>query len=141
MMIMMLVAAAWAQQEVSVSRQAPAMIIEAGGYVSYDVTVTNAGDAARPEGVVEARFASAGGKSDSHAEFRVPALLPGHSKQLHVGPFKVAEAGEHFLHLDGKPADSFVAYGRGTGYSILAGLALAGAGAALLVVRYIRRRT
>jgi hypothetical protein len=138
----MIVAAAWAQQEVSVSRQAP-LIIEAGGYVAYDVTVTNAGDAATPEGVVAARFASAGGKSDSHAKFAVPPLLPGHSKQLHVGPFKVAEAGAHFLHLDdGKPADSFVAYGRGTGYSILAGVALVGAGAALLLVfrRYVRSR-
>lgn len=135
----MTVAAAWAQQEVSVSRQGP-LIIEAGGYVSYDVTVTNAGDAATPKGVVAAHLTSAGGKSDSRAEFAVPPLLPGHSKQLHAGPFKIAEAGEHFLHLDGRPADSFVAYGRGTGYSILAGVALVGAGAALLLVRYMRRR-
>ena len=119
-------------------RHAP-VIIEAGGYVSYDVTVTNAGDAPAAESDLAARFVSAGGKSDSHAEFTVPPLLPGQSKQLHVGPFKAAEAGEHSLYLDGGLADSFVAHGQGTGYGAAAGVALACAGI-LLVAWYLRMR-
>lgn len=131
--------AAWAQQEVSVLRQSPnaIMIIEAGGYVSYEAIVTNTGDAVADESVLYTRFVSAGGRSYSQAEFTVPSLSAGQSKHLHLGPFKVMQAGEHFLFL-GKadnsmnPADSFIAYGSGTGNAILVGTAIASAGGALL---------
>jgi hypothetical protein len=87
---------------------------------------------------------SAGGKSDSRAEFVIPSLAPGQVKQLHLGPFKVAEAGEHFLYLglEGivEPADSFVAYRDGTGNTIVAGAAIAGAGV-VLVAWYLKKRT
>ena len=136
-----LVLAAWAQQEISVSRQSPA-IIEAGDYVSYEANVTNAG-AATWEGTLKVHFMSAGGKSDSRAEFAIPSLTPGQTKQLHLGPFKVTEAGEHFLYLgteNVEPADSFVAYGNGTGNAAVAGAAIAGAGVAL-VAWYLKKRT
>lgn len=125
------------------SRQSPAIIIEAGDYVSYEATVTNAGGAAPGEGTLQAHFVSAGGKSDSQAEFAVPPLAPGQSKHLHLGPFKVAQAGDHFLYLgtDGAElADSFVAYGDGTGNAAVAGVAIASAGGAL-VAWYLRNRT
>ena len=139
-----LVLAAWAQQEISVLRQSPA-IIEAGDYVSYEATVANAGASAEEE-TLQVRFVSAGGESDSRAEFTIPSLAPGQTKQLHVGPFKVAEAGEHFLYLgteSAEPAelaDSFIAYSDGAGNVAVAGAAMAGAGGAL-VVWYLKKRT
>jgi hypothetical protein len=141
LILAVLVLAAWAQQEISVSRQSPA-IIEAGDYVSYEATVTNAG-APASEGALQVHFVSAGGKSDSRAEFTIPSLAPGQTKQLHLGPFKVVEAGEHFLYLgteNVEPADSFVAYGAGTGNAAVAGAAVAGAGGAL-VAWYLKKRT
>lgn len=137
--VVVFVLAAWAQQEISVSRQSPA-IIEVGSYISYEATVTNAG-AAASEGTMQVHFVSAGGKSDSRAEFAIPSLAPGQSKQLHLGPFKVAEAGEHFLYLDMEgagPADSFVAYRDGTGNTIVAGATIAGAGV-VLVAWYLKK--
>ena len=139
-----LVLAAWAQQEISVLRQSPA-IIEAGDYVSYEATVANASASAEEE-TLQVRFVSAGGESDSRAEFTIPSLAPGQTKQLHVGPFKVAEAGEHFLYLgteSAEPAelaDSFIAYSDGAGNVAVAGAAMAGAGGAL-VVWYLKKRT
>lgn len=133
--------AAWAQQEISVSRQSPVMI-EAGDYVSYEATVANAG-ASTWEGTLKVHFVSAGGKSDSLAEFAIPSLAPGQTKQLHLGPFKVAEDGEHFLYLGteiAEPADSFVAYADGTGNAAVVGAAMAGAGGVLLAW-YLKKRT
>lgn len=155
--IVVLVLVAWAQQEVTVSRQSPAIIIEAGHYVSYEATVTNLGDASTGEGKLQAHFVSAaGGKSDSQAEFAVPPLAPGQSKQLHLGPFKVVQAGEHLLYVgmdndddddgDGSSgggadelADSFVAYADGTGNAAVAGAAIAGAGG-VLVAWYLKKK-
>ena len=136
-----LVLAAWAQQEISVLRQSPA-IIEVGDYVSYEATVANAGASAEGE-TLQVRFVSAGGESDSRAEFTIPSLAPGQTKQLHLGPFKVAEAGEHFLYLgteSAEPTDSFIAYSDGAGNVAVAGAAVAGAGGAL-VVWYLKKRT
>lgn len=139
---MVLVFAAWAQHEISVSRQSPA-IIEAGDYVSYEASVANTADASA-EVSLQVHFLSvAGGKSDSRAEFTVPGLAPGQTTELHLGPFKVAEAGEHFLYLGADKvelADSFVAYSDGTGNVVMASAVIACAGGALVTL-YLKSRT
>lgn len=156
---------AWAQEglsaDVLVSRhvQLQGLLPATGDYVRYDVTVTNSGQSAITGESLWVKLESEGGRTDSQASFSIPDLSPGQSAQIHAGPFKTLEAGEHSLYLgintlgspdqaddvpinlaSGAPADSFTIYSPALATALPIGAGLAAAGAALLSIFFFRRK-
>jgi hypothetical protein len=128
-----------------------------GQYVSYSATVKNTGNAAITGMRLWVTFGSAADDPEP-ASFALPDLQPGQSRELSLGPFKMAKSGEHHLHvginrsgnasepndvaLNYSPAtvaDSVTAYGAGLISAISAGAALAAAGG-VLVALYLKKR-
>lgn len=131
--------------------QSASLVPVDGDYVGYDVTIKNTGGSPIEAQLVWVRFVSASGNTDSKAVFSVPTLAPGASTQLHLGPFKMLEGGQHCLYLgvnkDGdfeapneiafnyapdSCADSIQAYHPALASAIPAGAGLTAAGAALI---------
>jgi hypothetical protein len=129
-----------------------------GQYVGYSATIKNTSVDMMQGEFLWVSFRSVSAGSDSDATFQIPALSPGQSKELSLGPFKMVENGEHRLYLGvnrtcrlgepndlalnyapGSPADSFAVYSPATAISIPAGAAVAAAGAAILAL-YIKKR-
>lgn len=156
---------AWAQEEmsaaVSVVRhiQSQGLFPAAGDYVQYDITITNSGQPEIAGQSLWVRLESEGGRTDSQASFSIPALSPGQSVQIHAGPFKTHESGQHSLYLGindlgspeqddevvlsmptGVPADSFDVYPPAFALALPVGAGLAAAGTAILVVFLFRRK-
>jgi hypothetical protein len=154
--------AAWAQQdmqaELSLERtvQSAGLLPAAGEYVRYDLVITNSGGSEIAGQKLWVDFAPAQGEGTS-AVFTVPAVPPGKSVQLHLGPFKMHEAGEHFLALGmnaqgdpnapdevsldtGRPADSVTAYSPALAATLPVGIGVAAAGAGLVGWSFARRK-
>jgi len=156
---------AWAQGtmsvDISVSRsvQSQGLLAAAGDYVRYEITVTNSGRSEIADQSLWVRLASEGGRTNSQASFSVPDLEPGQSAQIHAGPFKTLEAGQHFLYLGinshgspdapdgvstnlpaGAPADSFLVYSPALATALPVGAGLAAAGAVIISVIFFRRK-
>ena len=161
----MVVCAAWAQGElsadISVSRniQSRGLIVATGDYVQYEITVTNSGQSEINGQSLWVRLETEGGKTSSQASFSIPRLALGQSAQIHAGPFKTHEAGEHSLYLGinsqgspekpdsvstnlapGAPVDSFIVYSPALATSLPIGAGLAAAGAAIISIIFFRRR-
>lgn len=123
-------------------------LAESGGYVSYELTVSNDGGSEIGEGhELLVRLSSEGGRSYSQASFSVGSMEPGEERLFHTGPFKIAEGGPHSFHAhlagpsvakNGAYVDSFVAYGAGTGAALAAGAAVAAAGLGLVILQRVR---
>ncbi len=68
-------------------------------YVQYDVSIKNTSDIPVTNQSLWVSFTSSGGKTSVSTAFSVQNLLSGESKSLHLGPFKLREAGEHRLNM------------------------------------------
>lgn len=88
-----------AELQISRELQSGELVPIIGDYVSYEVTVKNTGSSVIEGQLLWVHFASAHGKTDSKAAFSIPALAPGASTRLHIGPFKMLESGEHCISL------------------------------------------
>jgi len=157
--------AAWAQSEmsadISVSRhvQSQGLLASTGDYVRYEVTVTNSGQSVTSGQSLWVKLESEGGRTNSQASFSIQSLEPGQSTQIHVGPFKTLEAGEHRLYagindqgdpeepddvmtnlVPGVPADSFAVYSPALATALPVGAGLAAAGAAIISIIFFRRK-
>ncbi|MEO9294490.1 MAG: hypothetical protein ABI347_02705 [Nitrososphaera sp.] len=151
---------AWAQSaEISIVRhfQLQGMLLPAEGqYVSYSATVKNTGDDAITGMRLWVTFGSAADLES--ASFALPDLQPGQSRELSLGPFKMAKPGEHILHmginrsgrasepndvaLNYSPAavaDSITAYSTRLISAISVGAALAAAGGTLVAL-YLKKK-
>jgi hypothetical protein len=130
-----------------------------GQYVGYSATIKNTGAETMQGEFLCVSFRSAGTGSDSNATFQIPALSPGQSKELSLGPFKIVGSGWHGLYLGinrtgkpgepndlslnyspGSPADSFAVYSPALANAIPVGAAVAAAGAAILALYMKKRR-
>jgi hypothetical protein len=138
--------------------QTPGLFPVEGQYVSYGATVKNIGSVTLRGESLWATFRSSEGKDGSQASFQIPALLPGQSKELRLGPFKMVGSGQHSLYLGinrsgnaeepndlqlnysaQAAANSFVVYSPATATAMPAGVAVAAAGVAILAL-YMRKR-
>lgn len=156
------VLAAWAQQDMqaglSLERtvQSAGLLPAAGEYVRYDLVITNTGGSEIVGQKLWVDFAPAQGEGTS-AVFTVPAVPPGKSVQLHLGPFKMHEAREHFLTLGmnaqgdpnapdevsldiASPADSVTAYSPVLAATLPVGIGVAAVGAGLVGWSFARRK-
>lgn len=156
---------AWAQSEmladVSISRHIPSrgLLTAVGDYVQYDITLTNSSQSELADQSLWVRLESEGGRTNSQASFSIPALAPGSQVVIHVGPFKILEAGGHFLFLGinrqgspdaaddvltnlspGRPADSFDVYSAALATTVPIGVGIASAGAIILTFFFFRRK-
>ena len=154
--------AAWAQQdmqaELSLERtvQSAGLLPAAGEYVRYDLVIANSGGSEIAGQKLWVDFSPARGEGTS-AVFTVPALPPGKSVQLYLGPFKMHEAGEHFLTLGmnaqgdpgapdevslgiAGPADSVTAYSPALAATLPVGIGVAAVGAGLVGWSFARRK-
>lgn len=123
------------------------------------MTVTNSGQSAISGQSLWVKLESEGGGTKLQAIFSVPSLEPGQSAQIHVGPFKTLEAGEHFFYVginsQGKPgesdsiatnlapeepADSLTVYSPAFATTLPIGAGLAAAGAAIISAIFFRRK-
>ncbi len=128
-------------------------------YVRYDVTITNNAGVPIENKVLWVSFVSAGSKTQVHTAFAIPALEAGSSTMLNLGPFKMREAGEHYLFIgingDGiptlpnevtlnyepsDPVDRFMVY-EPTGMSVIPiAVSIAAGGAALSALHFSKKR-
>lgn len=161
-LVAVLVPASWAQAvqsaEVSIQRHFPLpdLLPTEGQYVSYLATIKNTGSSALTGMRLWASFGTA--DSSEPASFAIQDLAPGESRQMNLGPFKMAKTGEHRLYAGinksgsaGQPndivlnlspdvlVDSFMVYGAGLISAIATGAAFAGAGG-VLVALYLKKR-
>jgi hypothetical protein len=157
--------AAWAQGEmsadISVSRhvQSQGLLPATGDYVQYDITITNSGQSAISDQSLWVKLESQGGRTSSQASFSIPALEPGQGAQIHAGPFKTLEDGEHYFYAginsqgdpeepdsvstnlaSGAPVDSFAVYSPAFATTLPIGAGLAAAGAAIISIFFFRRK-
>lgn len=68
-------------------------------YVEYDLSIKNTSDVPIENESLWISFTSTGGRTNVSTSFSVQNLSPGDSKVLHLGPFKLREAGEHSLFM------------------------------------------
>ncbi len=146
------------QARVSLERtvQYPGLLPVAGDYVRYDITIENTGTLPIGGQKLWVEFSPEQGEGSS-AVFEMPAIAPGDSAQLHIGPFKMHSAGEHLLTLGvnsqgdpslpddvaldiAGPADSVTAYSPSVATALPAGMGLIAAGAGFIVWHFARRR-
>ncbi|AIF83502.1 conserved repeat protein [Candidatus Nitrososphaera evergladensis SR1] len=168
-MILLVCVPAFAQEEsgqaaeLSLERQVQSqgLFPAAGDYVRYDVTIRNTGPSAIEGRSLWVDFVPMrGGHEGSSAKFEVPLLAPGASAQLHLGPFKLHDAGEYALYVGinrggdatspddlalntqpDVPLDSVTALDPITAMALPAGMGIAAAGVALLAwLFYARKR-
>jgi hypothetical protein len=129
-------------------------------YVSYEFTLENTGRLPIQDQFMWVDFVSDSGKTGVHTSFAIPDMGSGESSKLHIGPFKLREAGEHRLFIGAnKQGDSALLNEVGLNYSLgqpvdvitvyaqtsntiwlLIGISLAaGTGAGVSVLYHLRR--
>lgn len=149
-----------AELEISRSVQSNELVPVVGEYVRYDATMKNTGALAIHDQILWVHFVSDNGKTDSKTTFSIPTLAPGASTELHLGPFKMLESGNHCLVVGvnregkiGTPnqvslnystaqcADSFFVYMPMVAIFLPVGIGVAAAGAIFIVWRLKRARS
>jgi hypothetical protein len=144
--------------EVELTKTFSGLLPVEGEYVSYDITLTNTGNASIENRSMWTLFVSEGGKTHSAASFAISSLEPDEKKMLHLGPFKMSE-GQHSLFLGinrqgnssisndlsisygpDKPADSFYVFDPLQLDLMIAGVAATAIGAGLLASIYIYKK-
>lgn len=152
------------QAELSLERhmQSQELLPAAGDYVRYDVTIKNTGQSAIKGMSLWVKFAPVqGSELGSSAKFEVPLVATGGSAQLHLGPFKLHEAGEHVLYVGinkagdaqspdevalntkpGVPVDSVTALEPAAAAALPVGIGIAASGVGILawVFFYVRKK-
>ncbi|MGI0024119.1 MAG: hypothetical protein ACREA4_03110 [Nitrososphaera sp.] len=128
-------------------------------YVRYDITITNSADTPIKNQALWVSFASGGGETRVHTALAVPTLEAGSSTAVHLGPFKMREAGEHHLFMgmnsDGdptlpneimlnyeptEPVDKFIVYEPTHTQIIPVAVSVVAGGAVLSALHFIKRR-
>jgi len=128
-------------------------------YVRYDVTITNRASVPIENQVLWVSFVSAGGKTQVHTAFAVPTVEAGSSTTLNLGPFKMREAGEHYLFMGinsygnlafpnevalnyqpSDPVDKFMVYKPTEMQAIPVAMSIAAGGAALGALHFSKKR-
>lgn len=145
---------AWSKQYVS-SGTMPLV----NEYVRYYVTITNRAGLPIENQVLWVSFVSAGSKTQVYTTFAIPTLEAGSSTTLNLGPFKMREAGEHYLFMgikgDGNPAlpneimlnyersdpvDKFMVYEPTESQVIPIAVSIAASGAAVTALHFSKKR-
>jgi hypothetical protein len=87
--------------EITVSRSFPSsgLLPASHEYVRYNVVVKNTGSKPITNQSLWVSFVSFGGKTHTSAAYAIPSTKPNEEQTLHLGPFKMHEAGMHSLYL------------------------------------------
>lgn len=82
-------------KQYSAERSAPVV----NDYVKYDVTILDKSNMPIENQILWVSFMSKDGITSVHTTFQIPRIAPNEEAVLHLGPFKMREAGEHLLFL------------------------------------------